>query len=265
MRSDRHDSLIARSLAPAILRTSWRAGVGALLLAVPWPAGLQAQASHFLACTTATLADCAELRLTSTVGGGTGGTTLFEIALRNAGSTTQPALPTSVYNLVLGTGLPAAASGSEVSAQVVPVPIGGATLADASPWDVFESGDALFLSALTNSGVGGCAAGPPVGGFGQAGTTCGSGQFLTFSFSTPRPLDPRRFTVLDLEVVGLAPGLPAGSCGGSRPCVITPLDGNAAPEPATLPLLASGLMLLAGVGAQRRRAAAGNRSVPDGR
>ena len=259
MRSDRLDSSTAAGSAPAI---AWRgrAGMaGALLLALLSAASARAQTSQFLACTSGALANCADVRLTLTPGGGTGGATLFEIALRNAGSATQPALPTSVYNLVFGTGLPAAAPGSEVSELIVPIPVGGATLTDASGWDLFESGDVLFLSALSNNGVGGCASGAPVGGFGQAGNTCGGGQYLTFSFSTPRLFDPRAFSVLDLEVVGLAPGLPADSCGQQPACVSAPPVGTV-PEPALLPLLASGVALLAGAGARRRGRAAGRRT-----
>jgi hypothetical protein len=202
-----------------------------------------------VACTPGALANCTEIRLTATPGGGVGGTTLFEVALRNLGSTTLPTLPTSVYNLVFDTGLPAAAPGTEASALVVPVPVGGATLTDLSAWDLFENGSALFLSALSDQGVGGCVVGAAVGGFGQAGNTCGAGQLLTFSFSTPRLLDPGAFSVLDLEVVGLAPGLPADSC-GAQPACVAPQNGTV-PEPTTLALLAGGV-LLGGAGAGRR-------------
>jgi hypothetical protein len=252
MRSDRYDSSTAAGPASPFAWRGRAGTAGALLLALLSTASARAQTSHFLACTPGALANCAEVLLTSTPGGGTGGATLFEIALRNAGSSTQPGLPTSVYNLVFGTGLPSAAPGSEVSELIVPVPVGGATLTDVSGWDLFESGNALFLSALSNNGVGGCVPGAPVGGFGQAGNSCGSGQYLTFSFSTPRLFDPRAFSVLDLEVVGLAPGLPADSCGERPACVIAPVVGTV-PEPAMLPLLASGAALLAGTGARRRR------------
>jgi hypothetical protein len=257
MRSHRHRTPSTAGLATV---TAWRAPAavaGALLLVVLTTARAHAQSNDFLACTPGVLANCTEVRLTATPGGGTGGTTLFEIALRNAGSTTQPTLATSVYNLVFGTGLPIAAPGSEVSELLVPVPVGGATLANTSGWDLFESGNVLFLSALSNHGVGGCATGAPVGGFGQAGTTCGTGQFLTFSFSTPRRFDPQAFAVLNLEVVGLAAGLPADSCGEQPACVITPLDGTVIPEPSLGLLLATGLALLGGMGAWQRRRGAG--------
>jgi hypothetical protein len=189
-----------------------------------------------------------------------GGSTLFQIALRNAGSTARPTLPTSVYNLVFGTGLPTAAPGTEVSAAIVPVAVGGATRTDDSPWDLFEQGDFLFLSALTNNGVGGCVAGAAIGGFGQAGISCGAGQYLTFSFSTPRAFDPRMFVLLDMEVVGLAPELPGDSCGEEPACVIRPVGPTTVPEPTTPVLLATGLLLLAGSRGWRRRrtAAAGS-------
>jgi hypothetical protein len=259
MRSHRHHTPSTADLATVI---AWRGPAtvaGALLLVALTTARAHAQSNDFLACTPGVLANCTEVRLTATPGGGTGGATLFEIALRNAGALTQPALPTSVYNLVFGTGLPATAPGSEVSELIVPIPVGGATLADASGWDLFEGGNVLFLSALSNDGVGGCATGAPVGGFGQAGNTCGGGQYLTFSFSTPRLFDPRRFSVLDLEVVGLAQGLPADSCGQQPACVVAPVGGTV-PEPAILPLLASGVTLLAGAGARRRRRAASRRA-----
>jgi hypothetical protein len=256
MRTDRHPSSTAAGLATTIAWRGRAAVAGALLLACLPASGARAQTSDFVACTTGALANCAEIRLTSTPGGGTGGSTLFEIALRNVGSTTRPTLPTSVYNLVLGTGLAAVAPAASVSASVVPLAVGGATLTDPSAWDLFESGDAVFLSALTNAGVGGCVAGAAVGGFGQAGNTCGAGQFLAFRFSTPRLFDPRAFTVLDLEVVGLASDLPADSCGAQPACAITTTGGSTVPEPTMLPLLATGLVLLIGAGGRWRGRAA---------
>ena len=243
MRSDHRRSRAARR---------GRATVAGIIVLLASTAGsAAAQTSHFSVCTTGILANCADVLLTATPGGGAGGTTLFDIALRNLGSTSMPALPTSIYFLVFGTGLPPA-PGAEVSALPVPVPIGGATLADPSPWDLFENGDAVFLSALSNNGVGGCVVGAPVGGLGQAGNTCGVGQYLTFTFSTPRLLDPRAFSVLDLEVVGLDATLPSDSCGAQSPCAVVPV-GGVVPEPATMPLLAGGLAVMATLGARRRR------------
>jgi hypothetical protein len=196
-----------------------------------------AQSRTLTACTPDALAVCTELRLTT-------GLNLFEIGLRAIGSAGSPALPVSVYNLVLGTG--AAAAPSPVSTLMPPVGLGGATVSDASPWEIFDTGDALFLSALTNLGVGGCVAGAPVGGFGQAGRTCAAGEFLTFGLVPARAYDPNAFTLLNLEAVGLTATLPGASCGREGlACVITAdtRPTTTAPEPAAVWLLGFGLML----------------------
>ena len=102
-------------MRPDRRRSSTAAALGTLLVSLV-AARAGAQTSDVTVCTPGALANCAELRLTATPGGGAGGTTLFEIAVGNLGSTADPTLPTSVYNLVFGTGLPAA-PGAEVPAN----------------------------------------------------------------------------------------------------------------------------------------------------
>lgn len=214
--------------------------------------GTAQTSSAFTACTPGVLSDCAVIQLTSQLGIGPGGTNFFEIALRNLGSQTTPSMATSIYNLVFGTGQAAAPSGSEIDAAVVPTAVGGATVTDASTWDLFDSGDAIFLSALSNNGVGGCVVGAPTGGFGQAGQTCGADQFLAFSFFTTRAYDPTAFSVLDLEVVGLTDQLPADSCNDSTPCAISAAPVTATPEPGSILLAATGFVGVAGFRMGRR-------------
>lgn len=233
-------------------------GSGLLLVAAGRaPAAAQLPSPRtFTACTPGALTGCAELRLTA-------GPSLFEIALRAVGVTGAPAVPISVYNLVLGTG--AAAVGTPVPTLLGPIAEGGATVSNASDWEVFDAGDALFLSALSNRGVGGCATGADVGGFGQAATTCGGGQFVTFRFAPSAAFDPDRFTLLDLEVVALEDPLRAATCGGEVACVITADTRGPVtmiPEPATVALVGAGVLALGsrsrlartGVGASGRRA-----------
>jgi hypothetical protein len=208
-------------------------------------ASLGAQGTRTLtACTPDALAICAELRLTSSPG-------LFEIALRTHGSLGQPASPVSVYNLVFATGSPTALL--PVSTAVPPMAEGGAIVVDASPWDVFDTGSELFLSALTNRGAGGCVAGADVGGFGQAVRTCGAGEFATFAFTPTMLLDPGRFQILNLEAVALTDPVQAATCGSAAaPCRIV-ADTATVPEPASVTLVAGGIALIAGVAARRRR------------
>src|SRR5690349_24515186 len=111
--------------APA--RALARLAAGPLLvLALVTPAAAQATRT-LTACTPDALAACAELRLTASPG-------LFEVALRTLGAGGQPLLPVALYNVVLGTGAPSAATPG--GGGVVPAAAGGATINDASPWDV---------------------------------------------------------------------------------------------------------------------------------
>lgn len=213
----------------------------ALVLIATSDAGAQ-RIRTLTACTPDALAVCAELRLTTAPGA-------FELAVRTVGSA-QATLPISIYNLVLGTGAPALA-GVGITTPVAPMAVGGAVITDAAPWELFDSGEALFLSALSNHGVGGCVVGPDVGGFGQAGRTCGDGQFFIFSFVPTSAFDLQRFTLLNLEAVGLTDALPAVSCGGDGSAcaitgdvIMTPGDpSTTVPEPLSLALVGGGLMV----------------------
>lgn len=243
----------------SLFHRMWRMRVVPLctvaLVVTPTIAAAQS-ASEFTACSTGALSNCAVISLASQLGVGPGGTNLFQIAIANLGSQATPSLATTIYNLVFLTGQSPAPSGSEIDASLAPVAQGGATITDATPWDVFDSGDAIFLSALSNNGVGGCVASGATAGFSQAGQTCGDGQFLTFSFFTPRAYDPSAFTLADLEFLGLSPDLPADSCNDSTPCTVTRIDTpppvTATPEPATIALVAAGLAFTGFFGAARR-------------
>jgi hypothetical protein len=210
---------------------------GALLAGSPQRAA--AQTRTLTVCTPDALAVCAELRFTASPGA-------FELALRALDAAGAPGLPVSLYNVVLGTGAPADPGGG-ASTPLPPVGVGGAVVGDASAWDLFDGGDVIFLSALTNRGVGGCVAGPDVGGFGQAVTTCGAGQFATFAFAPTAAFDPDAFTILNLEFVGLADPVQGASCGApGTECVITAdTRPNVVPEPSTVALLGAGLLALA--------------------
>ena len=225
----------------------------AVAMVLMFPGVATAQVSTFQACSQGALADCALVRSSIQLGIGPGGTNLFEIALQNLGSQSTPSLATSIYFLAFLTGEPAATPGTEVNALATPTAEGGAKVSDASDWIVFESGDAIFLSALGNNGVGGCAASSPVGGFGQMGQTCGPNDFITFSFFTTRTFDLNALTLADMEFVGIANGNPADSCNDSTPCKIT-----STPEPATMLLVCTGFVGIAGI-RRRRRATAAHR------
>jgi hypothetical protein len=85
------------------------------------------------------------------------------------------------------------------------------------------------------------------------GQTCGPDQLITFSFFTARAFDPSAMTLADLEVVGLSDGIPSEPCIDASSCVITPRAPiTATPEPATLTLVATGLVGIAGIGLRRR-------------
>jgi MYXO-CTERM domain-containing protein len=220
------------------------AAVG-VALALPHSAG--AQSSMFQACSQGSLQTCAMIQLSQQIGVGPGGVNLFQIALQNLGSVTTPSFPSAILLLSFVTGAPAAAPGTEVDALVTPTAQGGATISDNSPWSVFESGDAIFLAALGNDGIGGCAASAPVGGFGQMANTCGPNEFVTFDFFTSRTFDVSNIALADLEWSGIAPGNPGDSCIPGSNCVIT-----ATPEPGTMLLALSGLSGLAGMRLRRR-------------
>jgi hypothetical protein len=214
-------------------------GLAAIGTALMFPRGADAQVgSTFQACTTGSLVNCAIIRLTAKPG-------LFEIALRNAGS---GGLATSINYLAFVTGIPAA-SPDNVSTPVTPTAHGGATISDPSDWGLFESGDFIVLSPSGNNGVGGCDSAPPSGAFGQMGQTCAPNAFVKFSFSTPRSFDPRSMSLADLEVT--ASDGSAASCVDSSSCSITAVT---TPEPATIALVLTGLVGIAGIRLRRRKA-----------
>lgn len=209
-----------------------------------------AQVSFFQACSQGALANCANIRLTSTLGAGSGGSNLFEIALSNLGSQSTPTLSTSVYFLSLLTGQAPATPGTETDAFPTPTALGGATISDASSWNVFETGDAIFLSAPGNNGVGNCGSASSFGGWGQMANTCGVSQFVSFSFSTMRSYDPNQFSLAGMEFVAIAPGNDADSCNDVTACTITPQ--TITPEPSTVALMIAGLSVIAFAGSRRR-------------
>jgi hypothetical protein len=209
------------------------------------PSGAHAQTSLFDACSQGALSNCARIRLTSQLGAGAGGSNLFQIAIDNLGSQASPGLPTSIYFLALITGEDPA---TEIDPFATPTAAGGATISDPSAWSIAETGDVIILSAPGNDGIGGCASAAPVNGFGQMAQTCGTDQFVSFSFATPRNFDPGAMTLADLEFVAVADGNGADSCNDQTPCTVTPVTST--PEPGTMLLALTGF---AGIAGFRRR------------
>ena len=213
------------------------------------PAVAHAQdATAFKACTQGSLANCALIQLSS---GTDNGQSYFEIMIHNLGSSTG--FPTSIDFLSF------AAGGQDLGAgvpdvDVTPTVFGDATLTNSSPWDVFVGSDAIFLSALSNHGVGGCVAGADVDVFGQAGQTCADDSFLAFKFFTPRVYDPFAITLLDMEVTQLTDPLSAEFCSDSGSCSITPAVA-VTPEPSTVLFALTGFAAVGGLRLRRRRRA----------
>jgi MYXO-CTERM domain-containing protein len=230
-------------------------GFAALVAGLTLPHAAAAQVSTFQACSPGALSNCATVRLTSQLGVGPGSTNLFEIALQNLGSQSAPSLATSLYFLALRTGQSPAI---EIDTLVTPTSVGGATISDPAGWSIAESGDAIFLSAAGNDGIGGCAASSSVGGFGQMAQTCGASDFVTFSFFTSRAFDVDAITLADMEFVAVANGNATDSCNDSTPCVVTPV--TTTPEPGSMMLALTGLTGIAGV-RLRRRSASANRAT----
>jgi len=196
-------------------------------------------ATAFKACTQGSLANCAVIQLMS---GTAYGANYFEIMIRNLGTSTG--FPTSIDFLSfamggqdLGVGVP--------DVDVTPTAVGGATLTNTSPWDVFVGSDAMFLSALSNHGVGGCVAGADVDVFGQAGQTCGADSFLAFKFFTPTAYDPFAVTLLDMQVTQLTDPLSAEFCSDTGSCSITSVPVSGVPEPSSILLALTGFAAVA--------------------
>lgn len=231
----------------SLSRTSW------LLVAIALATGgaarvASAQAGRDLtACTLGASSVCAQIRFIP-------GPNMFELQLRTLGVTGAPLQPVSLYNLIFGTG--AAPAVTPVSSSPVPQSIGGATIPDHSPWDIFDAGDVLFLSSLTNRGVGGCATGVDVDGFGQAGNTCGAGQFMSFSFIPTSLFDPALFQILNFEAVLLTDPSEGVSCGSpGNECTLVSdmvIPTTAVPEPGSLALVLVGVVALAVVARRQR-------------
>ena len=200
-----------------------------------------AQQRALTACTPDALAICAELQL------GPANAGLFQIGVRTIGSATQPQLPVSLYNLIFGTG--SSGSLNPVSTLLAPLGVGGATISDASDWEIFDTGELLFLSALSNRGVGGCVNGADVDGFGQAVRTCGAGQLAMFSFMPTAMFDASLFSILNFEAVALTDPAQGASCGDpSSACAIiadTQNPPTVTPEPLSIALVGSGLLFIA--------------------
>lgn len=232
-----------------VKQVRWIVGVAISTAALLSPMSADAQTREFQACSQGALLNCADIRLTSQLGVGPSSTNLLEIGIKNLGSLATPSLATSIYFASFGTGQ--ATDANVVDNAVTPTAVGGASVSDDSTWNLFESGDAIFLSSLTNSGVGGCVSGAPVGGFGQMGQTCGLGQFITFSFFTTRAFDLNAIVLSGLEFVGLDQANTADSCNDVTTCVIsTPV--STVPEPSSLALMLAGAASILAIRARRR-------------
>lgn len=212
------------------------------------PRMVAAQTRTFQACSQGALRNCAGIRLTSQLGVGPAGTNLFQIGIQNLGSQIAPALATSIYFATFLTGLNPAVT--PVDAPPVSKSGGGAIVLDATPWSIFESGDAIFLSAPGNLGIGNCTFAGPVNGFGLMGQTCGAGQFIYFDFFTLRAINVNNVTLSDLELVAISGGNTSDSCNDDTPCSIT--SAVVTPEPTTLMLLVTGFAIVGVAGARRR-------------
>ena len=206
------------------------------------------QVRQFQACSVGALLNCAGIRLTSQLGVGPGNTNRLEIGIQNLGSQALPGVATSVYFASFLTGLGAAVN--PVDVFPAPVTQGGATVSNATPWSLFESGDAIFLSPPGNDGIGGCVFGAPIGGFGLMGQTCGANAFITFSFFTPRAFDLNAIVLSGLEFVALDANNTADSCNDGTPCSIRQV--STVPEPSSLVLLAAGFASIVAMRLRRR-------------
>ena len=212
------------------------------------PSLADGQVRQFQACSAGALMNCAGIRLTSQIGVGPSSTNRIEIGIQNLGALALPGVATSVYFASFLTG-----RGSTLNPiDVLPAPVaqGGATVSNATPWSLFESGDAIILSPLGNDGVGGCVSGAPVGGFGLMGRTCGVNQFITFSFFTPRLFDLNAIVLSGLEFVALNANNTADSCNDVTPCTIRQV--STVPEPSSLVLLVAGLATIAAMRVRHR-------------
>ncbi|MGV3710462.1 MAG: PEPxxWA-CTERM sorting domain-containing protein [Gemmatimonas sp.] len=232
----------ARRRLASALSSAALVAAGALI-----PSTTSAQSRTFEACSQGALQNCAGIRLTSQLGVGPSNTNLFEIAIQNLGSQAFPSVPTSLYILTLLTGQ--APDANVVDALPTPTATGGASVSDNAAWSLFESGDAIFLSSLANTGIGGCATGAAAGLFAHMGNTCGSNQFISFSFFTERTFDVNAITLAGLEFVALDANDTADSCNDFTPCLVT--DVAVVPEPSTWLLMMAGLSAV-GVAARRR-------------
>ena len=243
-------------MVATIRRLAVLAAVG---LGVMAPRALSAQVAMFQTCTPV-LSNCALIRLTNETGAGAGGSNLFEIAIQNQGTALMD--PTSIYYLVLLTGL---APATENDAAPAPTAEGGATVAaGALPWSLAETGDLIILSSTDNSGIGGCSAGSAGALFPQVGQTCGTNQFITFSFSTQQLFDPTAFTIGDFELASAtsADGNPTDGCGAFGPECVTKRV-TVTPEPTTMLLSLTGFAGIAGVGLRRRSSKATHASTSE--